>query len=132
MIEFLYTGTYTVQDPPTRLLHHVLIYTIADKRSIERLKSFSLSCLSKEVDRAATMDENDLAAATRHVYENMPPDDTSVQEIMITTIVRNMDVYLEDVAGPICTLMTEIGDLGRDVARAARFFLFSRNYSALL
>lgn len=121
MIEFLYTGDYTELEPSTRLLHHVQVYTLAEKCSIESLKDHARSKLSRVIGQTPVLEEEDLAAATRHNYENMAPNDCSVHDILISTIVGNMDVFLRDETSPICNLMAEIGEVGRDVARATCF-----------
>ncbi|RDI83698.1 hypothetical protein Vi05172_g6288 [Venturia inaequalis] len=121
MIEFLYTGDYTELEPSTRLLHHVQTYTLAEKCSIEPLKDHARSKLLRIIGQTPALEEEDLAAATRHNYENMAPNDCSVHDILISTIVGKMDVFLKDETSPICNLMAEIGEVGRDVARAARF-----------
>lgn len=119
MIEFLYTGAYKDPDPSTCLLHHAQTYVLADKYSIPRLKGFASSKLSDKITSAQIVDEKDLAAATKYGFENMLSNDKQLRGILLDAIVRNMNIYLEDEDSPLCSLMVEIGELGRDVARAA-------------
>lgn len=120
MIEFLYTGDYVELEPSTRLLHHVQTYTLADKCSIELLKDQARSKLSQAIDQNSAIKQEDLAAATRYLYENMIPNDHSIRDMLIGTIFGKANILLEDEAIPICNLMAEVGQVGRDVARAAR------------
>ncbi|TLD36082.1 Siderophore iron transporter [Venturia nashicola] len=120
MVEFLYTGDYAELELSTRLLHHIQIYTLADKCSIEPLKEEARLKLSNFIEKKFAVEEVDLAAATRFAYENVIPEDTFLREILIGMIVDKMHRFLDDEAGPICNLMAEMGEVGRDAVRAAR------------
>lgn len=120
MIEFLYTGDYAELEPSARLLHHVQTYTLADKCSIDPLKDEARSKLLYALGEILVIEEEDFAAATRYVYENAIPNDQFVRHYLIRTLVHKVEHFLDDKASPMCNLMAEIGEVGRDVARAAR------------
>jgi hypothetical protein len=121
MVQFLYTADYADPVPSTGLLHHAQTYSLADKCSILQLKNLARSKLVNEADGSSITHEEDLAAATRYAYENTAPGDNSLRDILVGAIARKMDVYLDDETGHICNLMVEVGEVGRDVARAVRF-----------
>ncbi|RDI83874.1 hypothetical protein Vi05172_g6275 [Venturia inaequalis] len=132
MLQFVYSRAYGREDPlcDNNMPLHARIYCLAQKLGLDYLTKYAAGRLE---DILNTQDsgpeicwaseiylEPEIWAATiREIYANTAEDDR-IRDVIITAALRNSYHLLEKKDGAFSSMMVELGEFGRDLARASR------------
>lgn len=105
--------------PPSRMMSNTLVYAIADKYDLPRLKALSAARVQKLATKPSSYTETtDLALVARTIFESTPASDTFLRSVIIGLCVAHIDEILKDSA--MTDVMQEVGSLGLGIMLKAR------------
>lgn len=110
MIEFLYLGSYTLDQEALQWSLHVKVATIADKYDLKPLEKLAYDMIEKK--QFNLRDDKDFAAAAKWTYENAKVDGSG-RETLVKVAVKHLKTLLK--SEDFSSVVAEIAELGRDI-----------------
>lgn len=118
MFQFLYTTSYTTKFPRLNPVLHRRIYCLAGKYGLLTLQELALSNLKLVV--WDFVEATDWVTVINETYANTERDH-KLRHLLIIKSLKCLHKLLDNPDGGFSSMMVELGEYGRDMARASRF-----------